>query len=196
MAATSAPAAAAATTAPAAGAAKKGGTLKAGLFGSDILSLDPMTSGAIIDREVYYNIYDSLVAIDVNAQIIPALAEKWELMGVRVRQGYGATEAAPIITSDSLERRKEGAVGRPFPGVEVQIAPDGEILARGPNIFRGYWENPEATASALVDASNTPATGTVDMTITPLDPTGPQRAASLPLVGIPDGATASVPRTR
>ncbi len=81
VAATSVPAAtpaAAASPAASAGAAKKGGTLKAGLFGSDILSLDPLTSGAIIDREIYYNIYDSLVAIDVNAQIIPALAEKWE----------------------------------------------------------------------------------------------------------------------
>jgi peptide/nickel transport system substrate-binding protein len=81
VAATSVPAAtpaAAVSPAAAAGAVKKGGTLKAGLSGSDILSLDPLTSGAIIDREIYYNIYDSLVAIDVNAQIIPALAEKWE----------------------------------------------------------------------------------------------------------------------
>jgi peptide/nickel transport system substrate-binding protein len=66
------------TQAASAGAVKKGGTLKAGLSGSDILTLDPMTSGAIIDREIYYNIYDSLVAMDVNAQIIPALVEKWE----------------------------------------------------------------------------------------------------------------------
>ncbi len=69
--------AAAPTAVGAAVAAKKSGALKAGLFGSDILSLDPLTSGAIIDREIYYNIYDSLVAIDVNAQIIPALAESW-----------------------------------------------------------------------------------------------------------------------
>jgi len=67
-----------ATPAQAASAVKKGGTLKAGLSGSDILSLDPLTSGAFIDREVYYNIYDSLVAMDSNVQIIPALAEKWE----------------------------------------------------------------------------------------------------------------------
>jgi len=81
-----------APTAAAAAAIKKGGTLKAGLSGSDILSLDPMTSGAIIDREIYYNIYDSLVAMDVNAQIIPALAEKWETPDpktyiFRLRQG-------------------------------------------------------------------------------------------------------------
>jgi peptide/nickel transport system substrate-binding protein len=59
------------------GAVKKGGTLKAGLDG-DILTFDPLTSGAYADREVYYNIYDTLVAFDTNLQIIPALAEKWE----------------------------------------------------------------------------------------------------------------------
>ena len=74
----SAPTAAAATPAQAAGGTvKKGGTLKAGLDG-DILTLDPLTSGAYADREVYYNIYDTLVAFDPNLQIIPALAEKWE----------------------------------------------------------------------------------------------------------------------
>ncbi len=74
----SAPTAAAATSVQAAGGtARKGGTLKAGLDG-DILTFDPLTSGAYADREVYYNIYDTLVAFDPNLQIIPALAEKWE----------------------------------------------------------------------------------------------------------------------
>ncbi|MDQ6907214.1 MAG: ABC transporter substrate-binding protein [Chloroflexota bacterium] len=72
-----APTAAGATSAPAAGAVKKGGTLKAGLDG-DILTFDPLTSGAYADREVYYNVYDTLVAFDTNLQIVPALAEKWE----------------------------------------------------------------------------------------------------------------------
>jgi peptide/nickel transport system substrate-binding protein len=74
------PATAAASPAPAqaaGGTAKKGGALKAGLDG-DILTFDPLTSGAYADREVYYNIYDTLVAFDTNMQIIPALAEKWE----------------------------------------------------------------------------------------------------------------------
>ena len=70
--------AAGATPAAAAGAVKKGGTLKAGLDG-DILSFDPLTSGAYADREVFYNMYDSLVAIDTNLKIIPALAESWDI---------------------------------------------------------------------------------------------------------------------
>ncbi len=60
-----------------AGTPKKGGTIKAGLD-SDVITLDPLDSGAYTDREVFYNMYDSLVAIDTNLQIIPALAEKWE----------------------------------------------------------------------------------------------------------------------
>lgn len=74
----SAPTAAAAPSAQAAGGTvKKGGALKAGLSG-DMITFDPLTSSSFGDREVYYNIYDSLVAMDPNLQIIPALAEKWE----------------------------------------------------------------------------------------------------------------------
>jgi len=83
-AATAAPAAPAmgtpSTAAPAAAmasAVKKGGTLKAGLDG-DVLTFDPLTSGAYADRELYYNLYDTLVAFDANLQIVPALALKWE----------------------------------------------------------------------------------------------------------------------
>lgn len=79
------------------------------------------------------------------------LAKKWELLGVSVLQGYGATEAAPIISGDSPGRRRAGAVGQQFPGVEVRIEVDGEILARGPNVFQGYWRNPDATSEALRD---------------------------------------------
>ncbi len=68
----------AATTAPASGTPKKGGTLKAGLT-SDVGNLDPLLSSFLVDREVFYNMYDSLVAIDSDLKIIPALAEKWEI---------------------------------------------------------------------------------------------------------------------
>lgn len=85
------------------------------------------------------------------AYLDPALAHQWELMGIDVYQGYGATEASPIITGDRPTARKLGAVGKAFPGVEVRIGQDGEVLASGPNIFQGYWGNPEATAAVLKD---------------------------------------------
>jgi len=85
------------------------------------------------------------------AALDPALAERWELLGVSVLQGYGATEASPIITGDRPGHRRAHAVGPAYPGVEVRVASDGEVLARGKNIFKGYWRNPEATARALED---------------------------------------------
>ncbi len=89
------------------------------------------------------------LVISGGAALDPELAARWELLGVRVLQGYGATEAAPIITGDRPGQRCPHAVGRAYPGVEVRIADDGEVLARGANIFQGYWRNAQATARAL-----------------------------------------------
>ena len=72
-------------------------------------------------------------------------------MGVPIMQGYGLTESSPVITSSKMEANEYGAVGRPIPGVEVKIAPDGEVLARGRNIMQGYYRDPEATAVTLAD---------------------------------------------
>ncbi|MCX6020805.1 MAG: AMP-binding protein, partial [Chloroflexi bacterium] len=92
-----------------------------------------------------------LFFVSGGAYLDPQLQRRWERLGVKVVQGYGATEAAPIIAGNNLNRRVEGSVGAPLAGVEVRLAPDGEILARGANIMRGYWENPALTAEALRD---------------------------------------------
>jgi long-chain acyl-CoA synthetase len=83
------------------------------------------------------------------AALDPALGEAWRELGVEVLQGYGLSETAPALTFNRLDRNRFGSVGVPVPFVEVKIAEDGEVLAKGPNIFKGYWENPEATAAAL-----------------------------------------------
>ena len=61
------------------------------------------------------------------------------------------TETTAVTTVSTAENHKFGTVGRPFPGVEVRIADDGELLLQGPNIFAGYWRNEEATRETLVD---------------------------------------------
>ncbi len=70
---------------------------------------------------------------------------------VPIRQGYGLTESSPVITLSSLENFRRGTVGKPLAGVEVRIAADGEILARGPNIMLGYWHDEAATNEAIRD---------------------------------------------
>jgi len=79
------------------------------------------------------------------------LAEGFAAAGIPLLQGYGLTESSPVISFNSLKCNRLGSVGRAIPGVEVKIAPDGEILTRGPHVMKGYWKEPEATARTIVD---------------------------------------------
>jgi long-chain acyl-CoA synthetase len=85
------------------------------------------------------------------AYLPPKLAERWEHMGFRVRQGYGATECGPVVSVTREHDHTYESIGQPLPGVEVQVAEDGELLVRGSNVAQGYWKNPEATAAAFHD---------------------------------------------
>lgn len=72
-------------------------------------------------------------------------------LGVRLLQGYGQTETAPIVSCNRAIRNRIDTVGPPLAGVEVKVAEDGEILVRGELVMLGYWNEPEATAAALKD---------------------------------------------
>lgn len=85
------------------------------------------------------------------AALDPGLAIFFRAIGLPLFQGYGQTEAAPLISVNRPLRPKLHTVGPPILGVEARIAEDGEILVRGPILMRGYWRNEEATSQALRD---------------------------------------------
>jgi len=87
--------------------------------------------------------------ISGGAALSPALCRFFIDMGVPVYQGYGLTEASPVINTNYPGHNKIGTVGLPLPGVEVQISSDSEILARGPNIMAGYYKDALATNRAI-----------------------------------------------
>ncbi|HEX5149482.1 MAG TPA: AMP-binding protein [Candidatus Limnocylindrales bacterium] len=86
--------------------------------------------------------------VSAGAFLPPALQQGWEDLGVTVLQGYGATETG-TGSCTTLDDHGLGTVGRPPSGVEMRIADDGEIQFRGPTLFRGYWQDPAATAAAF-----------------------------------------------
>ena len=83
------------------------------------------------------------------APIAQEILEFFYACGVPVMEGFGMTETATAATINTPEEFKFGSVGKPLPGVEAKIAEDGEVLLRGPNIFKGYYKNEEATNEAL-----------------------------------------------
>jgi long-chain acyl-CoA synthetase len=91
-------------------------------------------------------------AVTGAAPIAPEILEFFYAAGVPVLEGYGMTETTGVGAVGTLEHFRFGTVGQALPGVEFRIAEeDGEILMRGPNIFREYWGNPDATAETLID---------------------------------------------
>jgi long-chain acyl-CoA synthetase len=89
--------------------------------------------------------------ISGGAPLAPEIAGFFLALGVRLLQGYGQTEAAPVICCNLPGRILIDTVGPPMDGVEVRIAEDGEILVAGDNVMKGYWNDPEASARTLID---------------------------------------------
>jgi long-chain acyl-CoA synthetase len=90
-------------------------------------------------------------AVSGAAPIAKEILEFFYACGVPVMEGYGMTETATAATACSPENHRFGSVGKPFPGVEVKIADDGELLIKGPNIFQGYHNRAEETFGAVED---------------------------------------------
>jgi long-chain acyl-CoA synthetase len=77
------------------------------------------------------------------------MAEWFACMGIPIYEGYGLTETSPVISSNRRKNNKMGTVGKPVEDVQVKIAEDGEVLVKGPTVFKGYWNMPEETRAAF-----------------------------------------------
>jgi len=89
------------------------------------------------------------MALSGGAPLARDVAEFFWGAGIRIYEGYGLSETAPVLTVNTPDAVKMGTVGKAIPGVQLQIAPDGEILGKGPNIMQGYWNMKEATAEVI-----------------------------------------------
>ena len=89
------------------------------------------------------------VFISGGAPLGRELAEWYADVGIRIHEGYGLTETSPVIAVNSPQAHKLGTVGKPLANVEVRIAEDGELLVRGPSVFKGYWNRPEETQACI-----------------------------------------------
>ncbi|MEU1289582.1 AMP-dependent synthetase/ligase [Kitasatospora sp. NPDC005856] len=111
---------------------------------------------AVFDKLVYSKLRAALGgrathAISGGAPLGERLGHFYRGIGFTVLEGYGLTETCAATTFNPWDKQKIGTVGQPVPGASVRIAEDGEVFFKGPHVFTGYWNNPEATADTLKD---------------------------------------------
>lgn len=132
---------------------EKQGKLKAWVLLNKIAPLLPIFVRRILFRSVIERFGGKLEYFGCgSAPLNLKLAQKWKNLGIKIFEGYGATETTAALTVNTRSAERLGSVGKVLPGMEVRVDPKtGEILAHGPNVSPGYWENPEKTKEAFPD---------------------------------------------
>jgi long-chain acyl-CoA synthetase len=140
---------------------------KAEMNGGQLSGLRKLEA-ALAERLVWSKIRENVggrlhTMISGSAPLPLAVAEFFHGIGLPITEGYGLTETSPVLTGNPPGAARAGTVGRAVPGVEIRIAADGEILARGPNIMTGYYNKPAETREVLRDGwFHTGDIGTLD----------------------------------
>ncbi|MFO7894495.1 MAG: long-chain fatty acid--CoA ligase [Longimicrobiales bacterium] len=109
---------------------------------------------ALADRLVFSKLREKTggrlrMFISGGAPLAADVARLFFAAGMPIHEGYGLTETSPVLAANQPGHVKLGTVGRPYPGVELRLGDEDEILARTPGLMSGYWKNPEATARAI-----------------------------------------------
>jgi long-chain acyl-CoA synthetase len=120
---------------------------------------EPVPRGLAAERELAAKLVFSKVIektggrvkffVSGGAPLSKDVAEFFYALGVTILEGYGLTETSPVLTCNTFPKLRFGTVGQPVPGIEIKIAPDGEILARGPNIMKGYYKKEAETREVM-----------------------------------------------
>lgn len=121
----------------------------------------PLSTGLRIQAKAAERIFDKVkkeagmdrlrITHTGGGPINPELIVFFGSLGIRLYQGFGLTETAPVTHTCTPKAHKLGWVGKPIPGTECKIAEDGEVLIRGPQVMKGYYNDPEATAEAFTE---------------------------------------------
>ncbi|MEL5847738.1 MAG: AMP-dependent synthetase/ligase [Candidatus Igneacidithiobacillus chanchocoensis] len=123
-----------------------------GIEGKEAGNWQRALSSGVVRRQVRRRLGGRLqYFVSGGAALDPAIASFFLRLGLPILEGYGMTEASPVIAANPLRAIHPGTVGLPLPNVELRIAADGEVLVRGPSVMQGYWNNEAATETTVID---------------------------------------------
>ncbi|MBD3351942.1 MAG: AMP-binding protein, partial [Candidatus Lokiarchaeota archaeon] len=110
----------------------------------------------LAEKLVFHKIHDIMggrlrFMFSGGAALNPVLAKFFFAAGFKIMEGYGLTETSPVLSVNRMNHIKFGTVGLPVPDTKIKIAPDGEIIAQGPQVFQGYWNKPEENQMAFTE---------------------------------------------